>query len=467
MRLVYLVLLVTLLITYGSALWRILKYSSGLSPLLGWWVGLGYFLICPLTMITIAGGFEMPGAYEVGSSWKAVELRSGSFFLPYFLIWLCFQAACLVIYLFGPSRSSNRHSPPVFSIANLERAILTTMGLTVLDWLIMIKLLGGLDAFIVSHWYERGEDLVSRLGDSFVLLEHLSMANQVVFTSAAALYMWLGLSKRPVKKKILAVTLLFLVLEMVMTGNRIYLATYLMAFLVSCFIWRRKRLLVALLVASPVLVLVFSVWAAIRHDLTQIPDSLNNYVEADFGNRTSSALFDITEGMDLLLLMHVIRDFGSKYDYLYGASYSRSVLSFIPRSIYPEKPETFTGSLAELYLPNILTSLNATAIGEMYANFGAATLFLFPFSTFCVIWISNWANGRDGIHFLGSPILFSLMVWTARSTFEDSFVLFLLALCLIYIFRLERKTRSRQHERFSGIAARQEKFLPGTTPLPS
>jgi oligosaccharide repeat unit polymerase len=467
MRFVYLVLLVTLLLTYGSALWRILKYSSGLSPLLGWWAGLGYFLVCPLTLITIAGGFEMPGAYDVGSSWRAVELRSGSFFLPYFLIWLCFQAACLVIYLFGPSKPSDRHSAPVFSIANLERAILTTMGLTVLDWLIMIKLLGGLDAFIVSHWYERGEDLVSRLGDSFVLLEHVSMANQVIFTSAAALYTWLGLSKRPIKKKILVVILLFLVIEMVMTGNRIYLATYLMAFLVSCVICRRNRLLAAVFAASPVVVLVFSAWAAIRHDLTQIPDSVNNYVEADFGNRTSSALFDITEGMDLLLLMHVIRDFGPKYDYLHGASYSRSVLSFIPRSIYPEKPETFTGALAELYLPNVLTSLNATAIGEMYANFGAATLLLFPFFTWWVIWISNWAVSRDGIHFLGSPILFSLMVWTARSTFEDSFVIFLLVLCLIYIFRLEGKTRSRQDRRFSGTAAGQEKFLPGTTPLSS
>ena len=438
MRILFSFLTLVLVVSYGWTLWRIIRISSTLTPLLGWWVGLGYFLVAPLSMMTLLGGYEMPASYEVGQSWSGVSFRDGSFLLPYLLVWLSLQGACLAIYVFMPAARSASDNGLVTSERRLERVLLISMALTVLDWVVMIRLVGGIETFLVSHWYERGEDLVASLGDSYVLLSHLSTANQVIFASAAALYTGLLLKHGRVKKKFLLLVGLFFLLEVVMTGNRIYLAIYLMAVLVFCALYPRRRVIVALLVASPVLVLVFSAWSAIRHDLSDIPKSVSSYADADHENYVTSALFNVVEGMDALLLMHVVRDFGTRFEYLRGESYSRLVLSFIPRSVYPGKPSNLTAVMAELYLPNVLTSLNVTEMGEMYANFGPFTILLFPLFTIGVIGLSHWTASMQILHGLVPSVLFTLMAWTARVTLEDSFLVFVLAFLLMSLFRMER-----------------------------
>jgi oligosaccharide repeat unit polymerase len=441
MRYVYLLLFMSLAGSYGLALRRIIRSSSGINALLGWWVGLGYFIVAPLAVMTFVGHFELASGYEMGNYWREVDFRSADFFIPYAVIWLSLVAASFIICSLVPNRRAFEDSVYVFSKGRVERVLWISFSLMLLDWLFTIHAMGGIEGFVASHWYERGEDLVGQMGDSFVLIEHISMANQVVFTSAAALYTCLGLKSRNLSKAGVLLILGVFCLQMIMTGNRINLATYLIAVTVSGFLYARKRLLIGLMVLSPLLVVIFSAWAAVRHDLTEIPESVNTYVQGDFGNRATSALVDVTEGMDLLLLFHVIRDFGNRHEYLLGTSYSRALLSFLPRRVYPNKPETFTGYLAKLYVPNVLTSLNATALGEMYANFGPITLILFPLFTVGVVVLTDWAKASGAAYGLLSPVLFTLMFWTARSTFEDSFVLFALVLLLSFCFRMQKRLR--------------------------
>jgi hypothetical protein len=442
MRVLFALLQFMMVAAYAAVLAKVLRSSRGLNPLLGWMVGLGFFLVTPLTIIVLNGSFALPPELGVGQSWGSVDLRTTEFLLPYLIVWTSLVVACMVVYFVLPCSVQEEREVCAVSRRTLERTLWMTMAISVVDWAFMIHLVGGLDVFLVSHWYRRNEDLVSQYGDSFVLLEHLSLANQIVFTSAAALYTSLGLKHRDTKWAFTSVILFFFLVEVVMSGNRIFLACYLLGLLTSCLIYGRRRILLVMLALSPLLILIFSMWASVRHNLTTIPDSVSTALEEESDNSPVKSIInasmDATEGMDTVLLLHIPNDFGDRTPYLYGASYSRSILSFIPRFIYPHKPPNFTMYLAGVYLPGVQTSLNATAVGEMYANFGPLTLLLFPLLSLGMVYLTVWGTKKQSVHGLLLPLLFVLAIWAARSTIEDTVVILVLAYFLIFILRLEK-----------------------------
>jgi oligosaccharide repeat unit polymerase len=434
----YLLLLSILLISYGRIFSKVIKNAAGLTPLLGWLVGLAFFVLAPLTVITLNGGYVLPSVADVGESWGAIDLTKAMFLLPYLVVWSCMMSVCLVIGMFHPVAREKTVAEHSFSPTQLERVILITMGLTVVNWAVLVWLAGGVDEFLISHWQRRVDELVDRYGDIFVLFDHLALANQIVFVSASALYTSIGLKNRDIKWSFTSLVILFFLLEMVLTGNRMYFAIYLLAFLTSCLLFGRKKILVSMLAVSPALALAFSAWAFVRGNLMMIPDSFTGYVDDDYSERRVTAVMDAFDGMGALLLLNVIHDFGERYNYLHGITYSRAATSLIPRKIYPHKPQNFTAMLAEKYLPYVDTSVSATAIGEMYANFGALTLFLFPLLTLGVMVLSRWAIRKENKHGLLPYALFVLLLWGARVTLEDSFIEFLIVMSLISFLRLEK-----------------------------
>lgn len=442
MSFLYISLQIVLVTTYVMVLRMALKISRQLNPLLGWLIGLAFFLIVPLSIMVLNGGFVLADKLDVGQNWATIDLTTGKFLLPYLVVWTSLMSSCMAIFLFLPLTPIENSEAWTFSRTALQRAILISMGLSVVDWTYMIHLVGGMDVFLVSHWYHRNEELVSQYGDLFVLLEHLSLVNQIVFTSCAIFYTSLGLKQRDTKWAFSALIFLFLLLEIVMSGNRIFFACYLLGLVTAAWIHGRRRLLVGMIALSPVIIMIFSLWASVRRDLSAIPDSLDTAIQAESGNRTMKSIMeaamDVTEGMDALLLMHITNDFGTRLPYLYGLSYSRAITSPVPRFLYPHKPKNFTDFLANTYLPGEETSLNATAVGEMYANFGPFTVFLFPLLSLGMVFLTAWGAKKQAKHGLLLPLLFVLAIWAARSTVEDSFIILLLAYLLIFVFRLEK-----------------------------
>lgn len=442
MRAVYFCLLVTLLLIYGRVLFKVLKNSDGLTPILGWMIGLGYFVLGPLFILTLNGGFELPAAYGIDNRWGRVDLTNATFLLPYLVIWVSMVATALTVDTFFTRFEGS--SSWLYSIPRrkLERVLLVCMGIAVALWSLQIYLVGGIAQFLVSHWYERGEDLFNQYGDSYVLVAHVSLANQILFTGAAGLYAGCGAKNRNTKAWFTVFIVLFYLCGVVMTGNRIFLAIYLLAIVTSFWVLQRRKLIAILVGVSPLLIIVFSAWSAVRHDISHIPDSVSAYTQSEtYGNRTVTSLMNVTEGMAAMLLFHVVNDFGSRYELLYGQTYSRAFTSLIPRRIYPHKPENFTVLLAKIYQPNVTTSLNATAIGEMYANFGPLTLILFPILTLGIVKLNGWILTKQQAHPLLPAVLFVLLVWVARATLADNLIQFGLALCMIVMFRLEKGLR--------------------------
>jgi hypothetical protein len=438
MTVCYLFLLAILLASYGSALNRVKGNSEGLTPLLGWMVGLGFFMIAPLTILTLNGGFKQPAVYDVNGSWSEVNLASWLFFRPYLIIWLSLMLTCGMAWLAGSNRGGEGESTSAVASRRVERAILITMAVAVADWLAQIWLQGGVAEFLLSHWYTRNTELAERWGIVFVIYTRLSLINQMIFTGAAALYARVGLQRRNMKWRFTALILFFFFIEIVVSGNRIFFALYLLAVLTSCWVYRRTRILAALLLASPALVLGFSLWGALRANLSQISDSAGAQTfEVDVGDRTMTHLMGATEGSGVMLLMHMINDFGGKFDYLYGSTYTRLFTSFLPAALVPYRPPDFTTLAARLYEPGGATSLGSTALGEAYGNFGVAGILVLPLLTGLGAFCDRRVARRGGGNSLTSAVSFVMFIAFVRFPFAENTLTWVAALLAIRILRLE------------------------------
>lgn len=435
MKLLYLFLLAVLILSYTAALMRVKRNSEGLNALLGWLMGLGFFLLGPLVVLTLHGGYEMPASEGVSEAWTRVNLANPIFFRPYLVIWLAMMLTCLSVFLADVSPSApGAHPAP--SRRKLERVILITMAISLVDWTLLIWMVGGLAEFLVSHWYLREEVLAEQLGGAFTLFRRISLANQLLFTGAAALHLAAGLRNRDVRAGFTALIALFLLLGMAMTGNRIFVAFYLLALVASGWLYGRKKVIATLLICSPLLILTFSAWGAVRHDLSTISDSVSTDVmESDEGNRALSSLMHATEGGAVMLLLHVVNDFGGKFDYLYGSTYGRVLTFWLPRSLYPSRPLDFTNQAAIYYLPGEVTSLCCTAVGEAYANFGLGSLLVMPVFTWMVAKYSNFLD-RSGRPLM-SAVSFVVLIWFARCTFAENVINLMEVALMIWILRLE------------------------------
>ncbi len=443
LRLVYIPLLLVLLWSFWRVLGKIGRCDTALTPILGWTVGLAFFFLAPLSLMVLHGGYQDPAFYAASASHNTVDLSSTQFFVPFLVIWTSLLLSAGVLLLFLPKALPQaepaRDRPELVPHpALLQKVILVTTVLALLDYALTIRMVGGFEEFLLSNWSGRVSDLSAELGDRYALYLWIAQANQIVFTAAAVLFTHFEAREGKIRWRISGLLVLVFLLHIAFQGERIYLALYLLSALTSCWLYRRKKVVAGLLLAAPVLAAVFSAWAYFRNDLSNIGDNVSVYNDADMQNRTLTWFMDACDGDDVMFLFHVIQDFGTRHEYLYGASYARAVYFVIPRSMFPEKPHGFNLQLAEIYEPGSPTSFAATQLGELYANFGPASILLLPGLTLAILLLSNHLRQGAQHHPLIFTEMFLLLIWSARSTLEDQFITFVFAFLLTCGLRLER-----------------------------
>jgi oligosaccharide repeat unit polymerase len=439
----YFPFLAVLLWMFWRALGRMGRRDAALTPILGWMVGLVFFFLAPLTLMVLNGGYEDPAFYDASSSHSGVDFSNLEFFVPFLVIWTSLMLSAGTLLLLVPATEAipeamRSRREIVIDRVFLEKVIFITIVVALLDYAATIHMVGGFEAFLLSHWYRRGTDLLADWGDRYVLYLWLSQANQTIFTAAAVLYTHSEVREGKIAWRFSLLLVLVFLLHIALQGERIYLALYLLSLLTSCWLYRRKKLIAGLLLAAPLLAAVFSAWSYFRSDLTKIADNVSVYADADMGNRTLTWFMDACDGDDMMFLFHIIGDFGNKYDYLYGSSYLRAAYFVLPRSAFPQKPHGFNLQLAELYEPGEDTSFCATQLGELYANFGPFSILLLPGLTLAVLLLSNRLRPGAPHHLLLFTALFLLLIWCARSTLEDQFITFVVVFVVIRVLRLER-----------------------------
>ena len=439
MKILYLFLIAPLMWSFWRAVEKLRRRGAEMTPILGWMLGLAFFILGPLTLIVLHGGYEIPSFYRVNSLYSRVDLSTGEFFLPIVTVWATLLFSFLIVIWFtGDARKPARKIERSIDEDRLKKVLLVTGGLGIFTYVAMIQMVGGLEVFLVSHWFKRQEELVARLGDWYVLFTQLSLGVQILFTAAAVLFAELQVKQRNFHRRFSGLIFLLFLLQIVMTGNRIFFGLFLLSFLASCWLHRRKRQIVIFLIAAPALIFLFSAWNYFRHDLSTIGEDVTTYAEGDLGNRAITSLMDTFEGNDTLILLHMINDFGFTNEYLYGGSYARILYFAVPRSIYPEKPPGFSLEMGARYEPGTGASLAVTALGECWANFGPLSLLLFPLITVGILNLSSARAEYFRNHALLGTTAFLLFIWIARSSFEDNFLTFTLAIALSTILGLEK-----------------------------
>jgi oligosaccharide repeat unit polymerase len=437
MRAIYIVLLASLLFSFWKALAKLRRRHTALTPILGWVVGLGFFILAPFTFIVLNGGYEFPNFFDMSDRYSTVDLSSAGYVIPFIVIWLSLLFSFMTVILCVPGVNLRQQLPEIdIDERRLRRVIFITAGLALLDYSMTIWLAGGIEAYLISNWYIRGTEFGLRFGEGYTLYSWLSQTNQLIFTAAAALHAHFGIKHRKMNWRLFALVVLLFLLHIAIQGDRIFFALYLLSIMASSWLYGRKKLIAVLLMIAPALALIFSAWAYFRNDPVKIGENISVYAEQDLGNRAALYFIDAFEGSDTILLFHVIKDFGSKFDYLYGISYAKVLFFMVPRRLFPEKPRAFAVQLATLYEPGATTSFAATQLGELYANFGVLSVVLLPFITLLILQLSDRLLQKIEKHMFLSALLFLLSVWSVRATFEESLILFLLAMFLIRGLRL-------------------------------
>lgn len=427
MRLIFILLSLLLLLMAVFAMARMRRTQHLFSPIFAWLIGLTIFIVVPLCLLSVNGGYDTPGIYNNQGSFAHVSLAEPAIRQPFMIIWLTLAA----IFGFALLLSIRSTPPPpqrsAINERGLRRLLYTATAIIALDYALDVWLTGGIGNFLVSHWYLRQERELELFGGLAVVLTHVEQALQTVFTAAAMLHANWQIRNRQFRPITNLCVTGFLIAQVVMTGNRIFMAVYLTALAVSLWYYGRRRAMAMLLAAAPVILLAFSVWSGLRHNLSTALESLPAYLHADIGNRTMVVLMDTTEGIDAMLLLRIIQDFGHNTPYLYGATYMHGLTAFLPHNVVPDRLPGFSVLLAAYYLPDDITSLNATEIGEIYANFGIWCLLLGPILTLLFYLWSNHLFQITNGDTLTAAVAFVCVYWCTRVTLEDAAIMFVLA----------------------------------------
>ena len=442
MSVFYAILLAMVILFFRVVFRKLTRSNHAATPLMGWMVGLSFFLILPLAILVLNGGYELPVHYGVFGRWGKVDLSDPVYLYPFLVIWTSLMLTAAAVYVFTPKANwSSRFSRDWrLSMPRLRMVILVCTGIALTDWTVSIILMGGIQNYFLLHWYTRYRDALEWGGHLFVLYQHIAIAIQIVLTGATALLTVATIQRQNRSYGLLLLAFVILILNMIMTGNRIYIAMFMLYIITVLIVNRRYRLILMLGLVAPVIFIFFSAWAHIRGGLGDLSATIANYVDskASDDNMVMSTLIDATEGANVMLLLHIIRDFGSQYDLLLGETYTKAITFVIPRSIYPDKPESFTVITAKLYMPESETSLSSTTLGEMYANFGIFAVLLLPMITVAILLISRAITTRLHRHALLSATLFLIFTWMARSVFSDNFIIILLSIAIIWGLRFEK-----------------------------
>ncbi|HBG73897.1 MAG: hypothetical protein A2X25_03230 [Chloroflexi bacterium GWB2_49_20] len=447
MTVIYLVLIIVLSLLFALAIQRQMKYYPALTPVTGWLAGLFYFIVLPLTLIILNQGYERPGYPQIAGMWGKITTNSNSFLQPFLMVWLTLALTYLTVIFFTPRRiarnkkTSQSIEKGMVSIFQLKKIILSSILISFIFWGINIFLLGGgLSSYFSQHWYYRFSEYSEQLGRIFTLYLKIYSANQIILTAATGLLVLAALKKQWNKNYgLLALAFLTLLLHMVMSGNRIYIALVLIYSLMGIYYYFGfKTLFKSSLILAP-LGLIFSIWAYIRSNIANLPVALNNYliIINQASSRIMTTLMDITEGSDSMMLIKVIQEFGNTYGFLYGQTYLRAVTWVLPGSSGLHV-DSFSIVLAKIYQPGIPSSMSSTALGEMWANFGYFSIFLMPIFTFVLMSLGHYIQKHINKMVLLNSYLFVILIWMARSVFGDNFQILIVSILIIWGMRYEK-----------------------------
>ena len=298
-------------------------------------------------------------------------------------------------------------------------------------WLVMIvgtfMLIGMHEG---GHWY-KSREVFNQSGGIFALLLSFSFTaiTLVLISSLVILFK----NEKMKSWKFLLVGLFFSVIDILLTGNRIFVFVFLAAIAIVFIQRYRFKSIFAVFFVIP-FGYFMSIYQQIRgklflegipslYDIIKITsDTLRNKPPEITG-----FLLGISGSVNFNVLYQVFNTV-SIHNILWGETYAKLFTYFIPRSIWPDKPLTVTQVAGEWFAPAIDISLATTLIGEIHMNFFVFGIILLPI----LLLITKWVLEKV---FYGSDfeevLLFLIGILIFRMSYSDV-ILYVLFIALFY-----------------------------------
>lgn len=239
-----------------------------------------------------------------------------------------------------------------------------------------------------GHWHENLNELLTESLSSLIIKHWSNFARFAIF--GIIIYQYYN---RIINIKIaLTIAIIVVISDLFLTFNRIT-AVY---FIIMClFIAVRKKLIFAGMAATVIFIIPFvsNMWPMFRGIAVLEGYSLESMLKAVEITMSHSVNTDmdfvkymngVFESINIPALNYVVNNKDYLIDQTSGSIYLRQFTIFIPRSIFPDKPDIFANVLG-VSINNATNglALNSTMIGEPFGNFG----YFWPLLTFPLLFI--------------------------------------------------------------------------------
>ncbi|MFX1673264.1 hypothetical protein PWR63_13485 [Paraburkholderia sp. A2WS-5] len=236
-----------------------------------------------------------------------------------------------------------------------------------------------------AHWYRSKEDFLLDYGLFGVLLVYSISALRIallIFTMREFIL------QRSTLARVIGLLVVICAVDLYTTGNRIFTLLVLVTIFIVIVKERRYGWLLTFVALTPVLAYFMSIFRWIRSFMHSsgsggIGEVIAGFaVGLDFATTQSSnidvvdIISGITESVNLNVLVGILDRLGNGVSYLYGETLFKTVVFWIPRSIWATKPDSITTVAGNIFAPGDSASLVTTFYGELFANFGVFSFVL-------------------------------------------------------------------------------------------
>jgi|APSaa5957512535_1039671.scaffolds.fasta_scaffold19189_2 oligosaccharide repeat unit polymerase len=413
---------------------KIFIKTKTINPIFTCFLGITYFIFYPYFILVLNNGYTSPSYFGIMGYWGDIDINIMSLYPFVFLFIFLFVFYSLIIL--------NKKSILLldglifskllkFNINCLKRILNKLIIFSIFILIYFVIDAGGIEAYLSQSFHSRQEHIADNSEILYLLIQNTNKAFQVLIVSISILYVNVLYAKDISNKKYIFFLLGYQLIGMIGSGNRIYFVILILMILSILIMYKDKKNLIKVFFVLPIFISGLIIWTSIRSNIFDSLDRITSLLESIDPNPIVTALLNMAEGMNVIVLLHIIEDFGVKYDFLYGLNYIKLFIIYIPRSFLPEKPIDFTSYAAKLYEPaSIGFSLNSTFLGEMYANIGDILILFLPL--FFILFIKlSFKVAKLNIIIL--YILSFSTFWMIRVTFVETIISIIFSILFYYL----------------------------------
>lgn len=403
-----------------------LTFKGGIS------FGLLFFIFIPIWVMIFTGRIELSITDFGSTSLKDIILKDNLMASSQLLIYIL----GIIIYLYSPSM----RTPSVLK-NDFKIGLKFYLTIYIVTSVIILKGSGILEG---GNWYMNRHRFFESSGSFAVLVAYILNASKVLIISSLVLK-WLSNKMNFYRFIVLVSTFTFW--DMIFTGNRIFL--FCTAIIIALIFLRKypKKTLILFPILLPTIFFAGYFASIFRHMrgplfLQGIPtpkvffSSLKKAIELEPPDPTSFFL-GISESVNVNVIYSLFNDYDN---YLYGATYLKTLLFYIPRSFWEGKPESITVVAGKVFGgPSLVT----TIIGEMQMNFSFLGFFLLPI----LLWLSEGIIKKFlvGYSSISGIVLFFFGILIFRMPYSDEFLVFVFLVLILRLSNLKFKIKNKSY----------------------